>query len=310
MIHIIMCTYNGEKYIEEQLQSILENTITDWKLYISDDKSADSTNIIADEYVQRYPEKISLTIHDNPCGPAFHFLEMIQAVSKSMHDDDFIMLCDQDDIWYRNKIHLTLKHMRRLAAKNGSTIPLLVCSDTEVVDEKKKRIAESFRRMNHYSIKNLDFSHLLMENKVQGCTIMINKALAQRIYEPPKALSMHDAWLGLIAVTMGKMDYIDEPTMAYRQHTSNEKGSIVFRKVIFEQFRNMNAQKYTVYNQAAQTQEFLRIYGSELNGRYRKIAETFSMLEQQKFWIRRKNIIKYHMWKTGIVRNVGLLVLI
>ena len=310
MIHIIMCTYNGEKYIEEQLQSILENTVTDWKLYISDDRSADNTNKIVNEYVQRYPEKISLITHDNPCGSALHFLEMVKAVSKSMKGDDFIMLCDQDDIWYSNKIYLTLEHMRRLIMKNGNTIPLLVCSDVEVVDKKKVQIAESFRRMNHYSIKKLDFSHLLMENKVQGCTVMVNRALARKIYELPKALSMHDAWMGLIAVTMGKIDYIDGPTMAYRQHASNEKGSIAFRKVIFEQFRNMNAQKYTVYNQASQAQEFLRIYGNELDKRDRKIAEVFSTLEQQKFFERRKNIIKYHMWKTGIVRNTGLLFLI
>lgn len=305
-----MCTYNGEKYIGEQIQSILENTVENWKLYISDDRSEDNTNKIVNKYLQRYPEKIFFTTHDNPCGPAVHFLEVIKNVSKSMQNDDFIMLCDQDDIWYRNKIYLTLDHMRRLVMNNGNGIPLLVCSDVEVVDKHKNQISKSFRRMNHYSIKKLDFAHLVMENKVQGCTIMINRVLAQKIHELPKAISMHDAWLGLIAVTMGKIDYIDEPTMAYRQHTSNEKGSIAFRKVIIEQFKNMSAQKHTVYSQAAQTQEFLRIYNGELDNIDRKIAEVFSTLERQKFWIRRKNIIKYHMWKTGIIRNAGLMILI
>lgn len=309
MIHIIMCTYNGEKYVREQLQSIIDNRYSDWKLYISDDQSQDGTSGIVNEYVSRYPDKILFKMHTNPSGIARHFLERIKELSLSMKSDDFIMLCDQDDIWFEDKIALTMEYMNRLVIQNGNEMPLLVCSDTEVVDEKKRTIAKSFRRMNHYSIKKLDFAHLLMENKVQGCTVMINRALAVKLNEMPREISMHDAWLGLIAVTMGRLVYIDEATMAYRLHESNESGCVAFRKIIVEQFKNMNAQKYTVYRQIPQAKEFLRIYGNELENRYRQILEAFISLEEQSLLMKRINIIRYHMWKSGLIRNAGLIVL-
>ena len=85
-----------------------------------------------------------------------------------MNDNDFIMLCDQDDVWNADKISKTMHDMREQIVLYGNTIPLLVCTDVSVVDSKMNIIHESFRKMNHYNISHLDFAHLLMENKVQG----------------------------------------------------------------------------------------------------------------------------------------------
>lgn len=305
-----MCTFNGEKYIREQLQSIADNTMTEWMLYASDDKSTDNTRVILQDFYKKYPDKVKIAVHEEQNGVALHFLEMIQKVSEEMLDEDVIMLCDQDDVWYKNKLEVTLEHMNSLIDKYTNQIPLLVCSDVQVVDENMLQISPSFREMNHYSIRNIDFSHLMMENKVQGCTIMINKTLAVKIKELPKNISMHDSWLGLIASALGKIDYITSPTMAYRQHASNVKGTMNYWQMIRMQFQNLSMQKYTVYREALQIKEFLRIYDIELDDYFRQAAKAFASLEQQGFWTKRKNIIKYHMWKTGIVRNIGLLVLI
>lgn len=311
MIHIIMCTYNGEKYIKEQIESILHNSTTDWRLYISDDGSTDSTYALASEYAKDYPQKIILTTHINVADPSIHFLEKIKDISMIMQDDDYIMLCDQDDIWYNNKIELTLKHMSNLVMKNSNEMPLLVCTDVEVVNEKKEQLSRSFRRMIHYSINKLDIAHLLMEHKAQGCTIMINKALADKIRKLPKVNTIHDMWLEMIAVTMGKMDYVDEPTMAYRRYAEQyTAGEMRFWKMVLEQMKHMKEQKYMVYGMAQQTQEFLRIYGEELACECRELIETFATLEQQGFWQKRFNIIKYHMWKTGVIRNIGMMILL
>lgn len=310
MIHIIMCTYNGEKYIKDQLQSIADNTVTEWKLYTSDDKSMDNTKMILQEFANNNPGKVEVIVHEEKNGAPLHFLEMIQKVLEKMQGDDVIMLCDQDDVWFRDKIELTLEHMKKLRERYTDQIPLLVCSDVEVVDENMKQISPSFRNMNHYSIKNLDFPHLIMENKVQGCTCMINMSLASKIRELPKNISMHDSWLGLIACVMGKIDYIETPTMAYRQHASNVKGTMNYWQMIFLQLQNLSEQKYIVYREALQIKEFLRIYDMELDDYTKQVAKAFASLEQQGFWTRRKNIMKYHMWKTGIIRNIGLLVLI
>lgn len=311
MIHIIMCTYNGEKYIKEQIESILHNTITDWRLYISDDESTDNTYVIASEYAKVYPQKIILTTHINVADPSIHFLEKIKDISMIMQDNDYIMLCDQDDIWYNNKIELTLEHMSNLIKKNGNEIPLLICTDVEVVNEKKEQLSQSFRRMIHYNIKNLDAAHLLMEHKAQGCTIMINKVLADKIRELPTVATKHDMWLEMIAVTMGKVDYVDEPTMAYRRYAEQyTAGEMRFWKMVINQLKHMKDQKYMVYGLAPQTQEFLRIYGCELDHKCRELVQTFTTLEQQGFWQKRYNIIKFHMWKTGVIRNIGMMVLL
>lgn len=311
MIHIIMCTYNGEKYIKEQIESILQNTIADWQLHISDDGSTDNTNAVLSEYTKKYPEKIILTSHVNSAGPSMHFLEKVREVSMEMQSDDFLMLCDQDDVWYNNKIQLTLECMNSLIRKNSNKIPLLVCSDVEVVDEKKKQIAKSYRRMNHYSIKKLDAAHLLMEHKAQGCTIMINKVLADKIRELPKIDMEHDTWLELVAVIMGKVDYVDVPTMAYRRHSGQYTASKMgYWTILSEQLKNMKAQKYMIYCRVPQIQEFLRIYGAELDCKCRELVEAFAALERQGFWRKRLNIIRYHMWKSGIMRNIGMMILV
>lgn len=311
MIHIIMCTYNGESYIKEQIDSILNNTVTDWRLYISDDGSTDKTYDLAAEYAKEYPEKIILTTHKNTADPSIHFLEKVRDISARMQSDDYIMLCDQDDIWYSNKIQRTLECMNCLTARSGNAIPLLVCTDVEVVNEKKEQLAASYRKMNHYGIKNLDVAHLLMEHKAQGCTIMINKVLADKIKELPKMITGHDVWLELVAATMGKIDYVDEPTMAYRRHSKQfTVGEMGYWKILSKQIKNLKDQKYMVYSPAPQAKEFLRIYGSELERRIRELVEAYATLEQQSFWQKRCNIIRYHMWKTGIIKNIGMLILL
>lgn len=311
MIYIIMCTYNGEKYIKEQIDSILNNSITDWQLYISDDGSTDSTYALASKYAKDCPQKIILSTHIGTADPSMHFLEKIRDISMIMHDDDYIMLCDQDDIWYKNKIELTLKHMSNQIVRYGNRIPLLVCTDVEVVNEKKEQLSESFRRMIHYSIKKLDAAHLLMEHKAQGCTIMINKVLADKVRELPVVETKHDMWLEMLAVTMGKVDYVDEPTMAYRRHAEQyTAGEMRFWKMVLEQLKHMKDQKYMVYGLAPQTQEFMRIYGGELEYNCKELMEKFATLEQQGFWQKRFNIIKYHMWKTGVIRNIGMMILL
>ena len=92
MINIIMCTYNGEKYIRQQLQSIVDSTVTDWKILISDDQSTDSTIQIAREFQKQYPDKIQIQVNNTKKGAIINFLSGIYQVGTRMEKDDFIML--------------------------------------------------------------------------------------------------------------------------------------------------------------------------------------------------------------------------
>lgn len=227
-----------------------------------------------------------------------------------MKDNDFIMLCDQDDIWNPNKIQKTKNGMNELISVYGNNMPLLVCTDVTVVDDRMNTINDSFRRMNHYSIKRLDFSHLIMENKVQGCTTMINKSMALMLSRMPDRVVMHDGWMAFVASAFGKIKYIDEPTMKYRQHGSNVQGSLGYKEDLKSKFANLGGQRQIVMNTTGQIAEFIEIYGQKLPQSILAAAKAFATLRQQNFFVRRYHLIKYHMWKSGILRNIGLLVLI
>ena len=189
-------------------------------------------------------------------------------------------------------------------------MPLLVCTDVTVVDDEMKIIHESFRIMNKYQIRHLDFSHLMMENKVQGCTAMINKSLALMLDRLPTKTTMHDGWLALIASAFGHIEYIDEQTMKYRQHIDNVQGSIAYKDDVKNKFSNLGGQRQIVMNTTPQISEFLEIYGEKAPERIINAAKAFATLGQQNFFTRRYNIVKYHMWKSGFLRNIGLMILI
>lgn len=305
-----MCTYNGERYIQEQLQSIEQNLAQDWKIIVSDDQSTDNTVKILKDFEKKNPGKMIININKAKKGAIHNFLSSIYTIGVEMNDNDFIMLCDQDDVWNADKISKTMHDMREQIVLYGNTIPLLVCTDVSVVDSKMNIIHESFRKMNHYNISHLDFAHLLMENKVQGCTIMINKGMALMLDKLPYSAMMHDGWLAFIAAAFGRIKYIDQPTMKYRQHTANVQGSIAFREDIKNKLSNLGGQRQIVMNTAAQVREFIEIYGDRLSDTIKREAEAFATLPQQNFVMRRYNIIKYHMWKSGLLRNVGLMILI
>ncbi len=310
MVNIIMCTYNGGKYIEEQLQSIVDNTENDWKIFVFDDQSTDNTLEIIYQFEKIYPDKITVNINNIRKGAIVNFLSSIYDIGLKMKDNDFIMLCDQDDIWNPNKIQKTKNGMNELISVYGNNMPLLVCTDVTVVDDRMNTINDSFRRMNHYSIKRLDFSHLIMENKVQGCTTMINKSMALMLSRMPDRVVMHDGWMAFVASAFGKIKYIDEPTMKYRQHGSNVQGSLGYKEDLKSKFANLGGQRQIVMNTTGQIAEFIEIYGQKLPQSILAAAKAFATLRQQNFFVRRYHLIKYHMWKSGILRNIGLLVLI
>jgi glycosyltransferase involved in cell wall biosynthesis len=305
-----MCTYNGGKYIEEQLQSIVDNTENDWKIFVFDDQSTDNTLEIIYQFEKIYPDKITVNINNIRKGAIVNFLSSIYDIGLKMKDNDFIMLCDQDDIWNPNKIQKTKNGMNELISVYGNNMPLLVCTDVTVVDDRMNTINDSFRRMNHYSIKRLDFSHLIMENKVQGCTTMINKSMALMLSRMPDRVVMHDGWMAFVASAFGKIKYIDEPTMKYRQHGSNVQGSLGYKEDLKSKFANLGGQRQIVMNTTGQITEFIEIYGQKLPQSILAAAKAFATLRQQNFFVRRYHLIKYHMWKSGILRNIGLLVLI
>ncbi|MDD5064775.1 MAG: glycosyltransferase family 2 protein [Phycisphaerae bacterium] len=221
MIDILLATYNGEKYLTQQIDSIVAQTYKDWQLLIRDDLSTDNTVNIIKNYTRRCPDKIRL-IEDSKghLGLVRNFEALLES-----SQSEFIMFCDQDDIWLPNKIELTLNAMEA-AGKTQPNTPLLIHTDLKVVDETLTPIAESFWKLHRISPENdCQLKKIIYRNIVTGCTVMINKK-AKEISMPfsPEA-RIHDWWIALNVVKNGKIIHVTTTTVLYRQHTANIIGA-------------------------------------------------------------------------------------
>ncbi len=306
-VAVIMTTYNGEKFVGEQIDSILASTYQDFELFIFDDGSKDQTMSVLEDYERNYPDKIHVSQNKTNLGVTLNFLSALSRTTM-----DYIMFCDQDDVWMKHKIALTLKRMRNMEAQIGRDNPLAVFSDACVVDQNLNEINRSFFRTGHLNPQKTDLSHILMENKLIGCTVMVNAALRRVLQSNklPEKAKYHDWWIALIASSFGKIGFINECTLYYRQHEDNVVGGASFYDYVRNRLRTLKNQKEAIRVLERQAEEFLALYGGDLSDQNSEIIRIFSELDQLGF-IRKKLIwLSSGYRKSGLIRNLGVLFMI
>lgn len=304
-IIIIMCTYNGEKYIREQIDSILHNTYQDFTLIICDDASTDGTCDIINEYQEQYPERIKLRLNKKNAGVIHNFLSPLLEEKA-----EYYMFCDQDDVWLPDKIEVTLQLMKKMEKECESVIPITVFSDAKVVDEQLSMQSPSFHRTGKLDVNKVDLAHILMENKLIGCTMMFNQAVAKKVRQIPGNARMHDWWIALITASFGKIVYLDQATLLYRQHEKNVIGNQSFFSYFKNRVTSLNMQKKVIANTIGQAEEFYGLYKHELSVKERKLMKRFISLKHQNGLKKRYYVVKYGFLKSGSIRNIGLLIII
>ena len=225
MIAILLATYNGEKYISEQLESILAQTFQDYTIYIHDDGSTDNTIGIIGGYVEQYPKKIKL-LEDSQRhrGPRYSFMWLLQQV-----DCDYYMFCDQDDVWLKDKIQLSLDKLRKLEENNPQKAAL-VHTEMKIVDENLNMISESLYATMRIKPSIVDtFRFMGVCSCGPGCTMIFNnKAKSLSLdYDNLDGIPMHDWWVAINTVKNGVVGFLKTPTMLYRQHSQNTVGSSI-----------------------------------------------------------------------------------
>jgi glycosyltransferase involved in cell wall biosynthesis len=307
MVTIIMATYNGERYIEEQIESILASTYQDFELYIFDDGSKDNTMHILKGFEKEYPDKIHVRQNEVNLGVTMNFLHGLCRTTS-----DYVMFCDQDDVWKPNKIALTLKRMRQMEAQTGKEIPLSVFTDAVVVDKELQVLKESFFQSGHLNPRKTDLPHLLMENKLIGCTVMVNASLRKIIqsHPLPKEARFHDWWVALIASCLGKICCVREGTLLYRQHGNNVVGDIGFFSYFMNRISSLHTQKESLVSLQKQAGEFCCLYGELLTDENKRLIQQFATLSNVNFIHRRIRILRNRYYKTGLARNVGLFIIV
>ena len=200
-----MATYNGEKYLSEQLETILVNLKDEDEIIISDDGSQDGTLAVIAEFQKRFPH---ITVLQGPKkGVHQNFANAIAHAS-----GDVIFLSDQDDLWMANKVETVLEAMKQPEVWT-------VVHDANVVDETGTNvICESFYELRH-SKPGL-FANLL-RNSYLGCCVAFKRELKEYILPIPQNIEMHDTWIGLISEWKHCGRFIDDKLISYRRHGGN-----------------------------------------------------------------------------------------
>ena len=236
-VQVLLASYNGERYIAEQIDSVLRQHYRNFRLTVRDDGSIDDTLFIIRNYAERYPEKIRIMESNGEpgLGASMNFGKLLAGV-----EGDYFMLCDQDDVWFPDKIARSMEALAHLEEREGNDIPLLVFSDLEVSDQDLKRLHPSFWKLRNL---NPDMGHsyeeLIANNVITGCTILFNAAARNCAIPIPRRRFLHDQWIGFHVAYYGKVMYLPEPTLLYRQHGKNEMGARVLtanyfiRKITF-----------------------------------------------------------------------------
>ena len=303
MILILLSTYNGDKYLIEQLDSIFSQSYKSFQIIARDDGSSDETIEILKSY------NIKILDTDKNLGAKLSFSTLLDyAVTNT--DAGYFMFCDQDDIWKKDKIEKTIATMKDLE-KDNLGLPLLVHTDLEVVDEKLNVLNKSFWKYEKRDPSLNSINRLIMQSTVTGCTMMINRKLAEMSFPVSEKSIMHDWWISMIASTLGKIAYLEESTISYRQHSSNDTGSkkfglsLILKKAVNFLFYD-ELYKHLDRN-IKQAKSFLNQYESLLDTDTKIMLKDFVSIKEKSFLEKRKILLKHDILKQGMIRNMGLL---
>lgn len=213
-VAVLMSTYNGDKYIKEQLDSLFNQYDVEINLFIRDDLSTDNTVDI----IKNYPQPITLIENKGiNIGVGRSFMELIYTVGMEY---DFIALCDQDDIWEADKL---VQAIRMIENKDR---PTLYCSNQLLVDDNNKEIG-----MRHQGMLETSYLQILTNNHFTGCTMVWNGKLQEQLVCDKKrptcellSIRIHDVWIAMVASITGDIVYDPNSYIRYRQHANNVVG--------------------------------------------------------------------------------------
>ena len=255
MIDVLLAVYNGEAYLKQQLDSVLNQKCSvPFHVLVSDDGSTDGTADI----LKSYGEKITLVPNLYEKGAKNNFLSLLKQC-----EAPYAAFCDQDDIWEENKLQTVYDAM----IEGEDSKPCLVHTDLSVIDAEGKAVYDSLFAHQGWDKDAVTLNRLLVQNNATGCTMLLNRPLIDLVNgQNAQKIVMHDWWTALTAAAFGKIICLGNKTVRYRQHDKNVIGAS--RKTMMERAfaaltmgKKMKKRIAITYNQA---EEFLACYGNRL----------------------------------------------
>ncbi len=300
-----MPTFNGENYVAEQIESILNQSYQNFELRIYDDGSLDNTVKIVQSYVKRHT---CITLHQNKTN-----IGVVQTIENALMacQYHFIALSDQDDIWHYNKLQQQVEILSRYET-DYSGIPLLVHSDLEMIDAFGKTLYASYFDFRGYAFSSAkSLNTIISQNGVMGNTIMFNANLRQLILPFPKYLAVHDYWIALINEIYGRRVTLHQPLVQYRIHDTNQSNRVTFLEKRKSNFiKNIVSRDFNLPYMGISRDKVLR----ELIDRHELIEEDRVVIEKfltyLEFNINRLILffilVKYNFVKIGLFYRIKL----
>lgn len=301
-VAILVAVYNGEKYLDALLDSLIAQDYPHFEIHVRDNCSTDTTLSLLEGWQNRHPNKVFIYPSIENIGVIGNFKVLLEGV-----EAQYFFFCDADDVWHKDKVSLSLAKMKRMEGEYGKKIPLLVHTDLTVTDDKLSVIAPSFwkhAKLNT-SDKSCQLQRLLVQNHVTGCTMLINRALKEIAVPIPTNCVMHDWWIALVAACFGHIGNLSSPTMLYRQHNKNDTGAKCYSLNSFLKRKN-KGEKGTAVVKSVQTEMLLKRYGDILTDQNRKMIDAYLSIQGANSLKKVVTIVRYGFYKSGFLRNLIL----
>lgn len=220
-VDILLSTYNSEPYLQDLVESMYSQSYSDWKFLIRDDCSSDDTVSTLKKYQKKNPERFHIVENDGVnIGPKRSFEKLLKKSTA-----DYIMFCDHDDYWLSHKIEESIKRIKEIE-RTSPNKAALVFTDLTITDKNLNLIHESFWRYSKINPSDIhNIYKFINNNPVVGCTVIMNKKAKMLALPIPDQAIMHDWWTALKVAETGVIDYIEKPSILYRQHSKNEIGA-------------------------------------------------------------------------------------
>lgn len=274
-IAIAMTTFNGERFVAEQLTSILAQSLPPYEIVICDDCSTDQTFDIVSGFAARDPRIVCFR-NENQLGVVQNFKKAVSLVS----GPGYIALADQDDVWLPDKLDMLYRSMTAIE-KTGR--PCLVYSDLTVIDDNGRILNPSFwNELGQAGYKH-SFQTLLYGNFVTGCAMMINNTARSYFLEMPADVVMHDAWMALVCFGLGSAGSEEQALVLYRKHSNNaaftlETGAVVRRSRWRYHLKKLFSDDNFLNEQIRLVGQFSSIYGACLDKlKQKQVARLLSL---------------------------------
>jgi len=305
--YIVLASFNGADFLAEQIDSIVAQTDINWMLLIRDDGSEDDSLNIIKRYLLN-DERIQLLTHIECNSGSAHFNFCKLLVTAYERGAEYVFCCDQDDVWGPNKLEVMLARLKALEGKDK--IPSLVHHDLAVVNESLELIVGSFIKMMQLQPSDEhNQQRLISRNEVTGCAMACNRALLEIALPIPDQAVMHDWWLALSATYFGRLKFVPDKLVKYRQHDENLIGAKSFWNAL-NPFTNWIAGWRRGNTDFVESVCQARAFRDAMTDRFDRNSEAFIALDlycglvEATRWQRLKVLRQCGLWRSHWVLNI------